>query len=82
MQQTSSSDNMNPFYTPPRDTVFDKYGDLTLKVGEPPTNYQVSSTVLAGASPVFDAMLNGGFMQSGPGIGDWVVRLPADGAKE
>ncbi|KAF6810135.1 nuclear pore protein-like protein [Colletotrichum plurivorum] len=27
-------------------------------------------------------MLNGGFMESGTGIGDWVVRLPAVGAKE
>lgn len=63
-------------------TVFDKNGDLTLRVSEPPADFRVASTALTRASPVFDRMLNGGFSESRTGKGDWVVCLPGDGAEE
>lgn len=39
---------------------------------------KVSSVALAKASRVFKAMLHGGFAESKPSVGEWVVTLPED----
>jgi hypothetical protein len=59
--------------------VFDKRGDLVLEIGEEKTQCLVCSRSVARASPVFDTMLFGGFSESKPASGQWLVRLPDDG---
>ncbi|KAL5615751.1 hypothetical protein FOBRF1_004499 [Fusarium oxysporum] len=60
--------------------VFDPRGDVKLCVGETdPVTLTACSRALARASPVFERMLFGLFMESRPANGgDWVVELPKD----
>ncbi|KAK2690143.1 hypothetical protein QWA68_010925 [Fusarium oxysporum] len=60
--------------------VFDPRGDVKLCVGETdPVTFTACSRALARASPVFERMLFGLFMESRPANGeDWVVELPED----
>ncbi|KAK8112319.1 uncharacterized protein PG998_008776 [Apiospora kogelbergensis] len=44
----------------------------------PPTTFRVCSRALARASPVWRKMLYGGFAESKPKDGDWIVELPDD----
>ncbi|KAB5547309.1 hypothetical protein GE09DRAFT_1242858 [Coniochaeta sp. 2T2.1] len=53
-------------------------GDLWLEIGAPKVRCLVSSSAMAAASPVFRAMLFGGFTESKPADGVWLVRLPDD----
>lgn len=55
--------------------IFDDYGDLRLIVGGDRT-YTVCSRALARASTVFAGMLYGGFAESKPLEGQWVVHIP------
>ncbi|KAK1625482.1 hypothetical protein BDP81DRAFT_328219, partial [Colletotrichum phormii] len=61
---------------------FDDRGDLTLKVGNLEDGdvfeFVICSRALARASPVFRAMLFGGFSESKPEGEAWVVKLPED----
>ncbi|KAI8315812.1 hypothetical protein K4K59_000749 [Colletotrichum sp. SAR11_240] len=60
---------------------FDTRGDLTLKVGGKRSAYDflVCSRTLGRSSPVFQAMLFGGFAESKPADGSaWNVQLPDD----
>lgn len=60
----------------------DKDGDLVLWVGKelpsPTKEYLVCSSAMRRASPVWKKMLFGGFRESKPAEGDWVVALPDD----
>ncbi|KAI8417592.1 hypothetical protein FOFC_00147 [Fusarium oxysporum] len=60
--------------------VFDPRGDVKLCVGQTdPVTFTACSRALARASPVFERMLFGLFMESKPTNGeDWVVELPED----
>lgn len=64
--------------TPTEVKVYDKDGDLILRVGPTETLYQTCSRSLARKSPVFERMLFGKFVESRPAVGDWVVDLPED----
>ncbi|KAE9572324.1 hypothetical protein CGCF415_v013684 [Colletotrichum fructicola] len=64
--------------TPTEVKVYDKDGDLILRVGPTETLYQTCSRSLARKSPVFERMLFGKFAESRPAVGDWVVDLPED----
>ncbi|KAK7450409.1 hypothetical protein Landi51_05480 [Colletotrichum acutatum] len=63
---------------------FDDRGDLTLRVGSLEDGgadvfeFVVCSRALARASPVFRAMLFGGFSESKPEGDTWIVKLPED----
>ncbi|KAK0381341.1 hypothetical protein CLIM01_01310 [Colletotrichum limetticola] len=63
---------------------FDDRGDLTLRVGSLEDgsadvfDFVVCSRALARASPVFRAMLFGGFSESKPEGDIWIVKLPED----
>lgn len=58
---------------------FDDTGELILEVGtSPSTPCRVCPKSLARVSPVFKAMLYGGFAESKSQHGDWVVQLPED----
>ncbi|KXH31764.1 hypothetical protein CSIM01_09439 [Colletotrichum simmondsii] len=63
---------------------FDDRGDLTLRVGNLENGgadvfeFVVCSRALARASPVFRAMLFGGFSESKPEGDTWIVNLPGD----
>lgn len=59
-------------------TSYDEFADLRLEVGTPPVSFMVCSRAMARGSPAFKAMLFGGFAESKPVSGDWVVRLPED----
>ncbi|KAB5562997.1 hypothetical protein GE09DRAFT_1274820 [Coniochaeta sp. 2T2.1] len=59
--------------------VFDDNGDLRLEVGPEKNPMIVCSRAMARASPVFKRMLFGGFKESKPTHGDWVVPLPDEG---
>jgi len=60
-------------------THIDGDGDLQVLVGPEKRNFLVCSKVLARASPVFKAMLFGGFRESKPTDGTpWIVTLPED----
>ncbi|MBE3048682.1 hypothetical protein IMZ48_40525 [Candidatus Bathyarchaeota archaeon] len=63
-------------------SVIDKDGDLVLLVGEeltsPAKEFLVCSSTMRRASPVWKRMLFGGFQESKPAEGDWVVALPDD----
>ncbi|KAF5691945.1 hypothetical protein FDENT_3148 [Fusarium denticulatum] len=63
--------------------VFDPRGDVKLCVGETdPVTFTACSRALARASPVFERMLFGQFMESKPTNGeDWLVELPEDEPK-
>ncbi|OIW30068.1 hypothetical protein CONLIGDRAFT_644092 [Coniochaeta ligniaria NRRL 30616] len=60
--------------------VFDSEGDLRFEVGEGVRKIActVCSRSVARASPVFKTMLFGGFAESKPSEGAWVVQLPED----
>lgn len=60
--------------------MFDPRGDVKLCVGETdPATFTACSGALARASPVFERMLFGQFMESKPTTsGDWLVELPED----
>lgn len=60
--------------------MFDPRGDVKLCVGQTdPVTFTACSRALARASPVFERMLFGLFMESKPTNGeDWVVELPED----
>ncbi|KAK3985188.1 hypothetical protein QBC44DRAFT_251133 [Cladorrhinum sp. PSN332] len=62
------------------DTI-DEDGDLTLVVGPNSREFLVCSRALSRGSPVFKRMLNGGFKESRPASGPWIVTLPEDGDK-
>ncbi|QGI59767.1 hypothetical protein CEK26_001895 [Fusarium fujikuroi] len=66
-----------------KDILFDPRGDIKLCVGEiDPITFTVCSRALARASPVFNCMLFGQFMESEPKNGkDWVIELPEDKPK-
>ncbi|OIW22542.1 hypothetical protein CONLIGDRAFT_675071 [Coniochaeta ligniaria NRRL 30616] len=57
---------------------FDPYGDLRLEIGSDNAACIICSRALSRASPVFKKMLNGGFAESMPSHGEWVVKLPED----
>lgn len=59
--------------------IYDEAGDLTLEMGEARISCLVSSGAMAEASCVFRGMLFGGFSESRPSEGEWVVQLPEDG---
>ena len=63
----------NPLY-------IDVDGDLRLQVGagDEQATLVVCSRALARASPVFKRMLFGGFAESKPAHGEWLVNLPED----
>lgn len=61
----------------PTEIIFDKRGDLRLVFNDQRT-YIVCSRALARASAVFDSMLYGGYAESKPSEGDWVVHLPEE----
>ncbi|KAF5677127.1 hypothetical protein FCIRC_6854 [Fusarium circinatum] len=67
----------------PENIVFDPRGDVKLCVGETdPVTLIACSRALARASPVFERMLFGSFMESKPSNGgDWIVELPEDKPK-
>ncbi|KAK5987386.1 hypothetical protein PT974_11513 [Cladobotryum mycophilum] len=59
--------------------VFDPEGDIILAVGtRPGKEMKVDSNTLCRASPVFQIMLRGNFVEARPGSGEWRVRLPED----
>lgn len=60
--------------------AFDPRGDIKLCVGEPnPVTFTACSRALARASPVFERMLYGRFMESKKSDeGEWIVKLPED----
>jgi hypothetical protein len=60
-----------------RAEIFDGNADLTLVV-DSHWYYKVRASSLAQASPVFRTMLFGGFSESKPAEGEWVVKLPED----
>lgn len=68
--------------SPPQRVTIDEDGDLTLVVGEdlkcPTKEFLVCSSTMRRASPVWKTMLFGGFQESKPAEGQWVVALPAD----
>jgi len=58
---------------------FDDTGELMLEIGTTrATLCRVCPRALARVSPVFKTMLYGGFAESKPEEGDWVVRFPED----
>jgi hypothetical protein len=59
-------------------TYFDRDGDLRLEVGPDNIECVVCPRALSRASPVFKNMLYGGFKESKPSKGEWVVKLPED----
>ena len=63
-------------------SIIDNDGDLVLRVGEectsPTMEFLVCSSTMRRASPVWKKMLFGGFQESKPAEGDWVVALPDD----
>ncbi|KAB5563000.1 hypothetical protein GE09DRAFT_766920 [Coniochaeta sp. 2T2.1] len=59
---------------PEQDITFDQRGDLQLIVNDYHT-FTVCSRALARASPVFDRMLYGGFSETKPLEGEWIVNL-------
>jgi len=59
-------------------TYFDRDGDLTLVVGPDGSECVVCPRALARGSPVFKSMLFGGFSESKPSEGEWIVKLPED----
>jgi hypothetical protein len=63
----------------PDESVFDDHGDLQLIVNET-QSFTVCSRTLARASPTFNYMLYGGFAESRPPRGEWVVHLPDERA--
>ena len=68
---------------PPQQRVtIDEDGDLTLRVGEGLTcqtsELIVCSSAMRRASPIWKKMLFGGFRESKPAEGEWVVALPDD----
>ncbi|KAF5613634.1 uncharacterized protein FTJAE_13884 [Fusarium tjaetaba] len=67
----------------PGNIVFDPCGDVKLCVGETdPVTFTACSRALARASPVFERMLFGQFMESKPSNGeDRLVELPEDERK-
>ncbi|KAK3903709.1 hypothetical protein C8A05DRAFT_14336 [Staphylotrichum tortipilum] len=83
LSQNFVASSPSPHITP---IIIDPLGDLTLLVGadhtdDAPVRIQVSSGALRRASPVFHAMLFGGWRKSRPADGsDWVVDLPDDRA--
>jgi hypothetical protein len=67
----------------PNTISFDERGDLRLEIGDADdergqTSFLVCSRALARTSPVFKAMLFGGYAESKPAHGEWVVQLPDD----
>lgn len=58
--------------------VLDDLGDLRLEVGEHKKAFIVCSRAMARSSPVFRSMLYGGYAESKPTEGQWVVHLPED----
>jgi hypothetical protein len=64
-----------------RTTYFDRDGELKLEIGPNGVECVVCPRALARASPVFKRMLYGGFGESKPSQGDWVVKLPEDNAE-
>ncbi|TDZ61499.1 hypothetical protein CTRI78_v004368 [Colletotrichum trifolii] len=72
--------------------TFEAQGDLVLLVGPTAAPYRVDSRALARVSPVFKAMLHGGFAEAvrppdnggggGGGGSEWTVALPEDGRAE
>ena len=56
-------------------TSFDEFGDLRLDVGESSTSFLVCSRAMARSSPAFRSMLYGGFKESKPPVGKWVLKL-------
>ncbi|KAF5542402.1 hypothetical protein FNAPI_9979 [Fusarium napiforme] len=67
----------------PENIVFDPRGDVKLCVGETDSvTFAACSRALARASPVFERMLFGQFMESKPPNGDdWLVELPENEPK-
>lgn len=55
-------------------TYFDRDGDLRLEVGPDNIECVVCPRALSRASPVFKNMLYGGFKESKPSKGEWVVK--------
>ncbi|KAK1963416.1 hypothetical protein LY78DRAFT_641532 [Colletotrichum sublineola] len=78
--QPSTNANGMPASAAPNElVVYDKDGDLTIRVGSRLRPYRVDSKTLSRSSPVFKRMLFGGFAESRPSDGgDWVVDLPDD----
>ncbi len=76
----ADSSVMGPPATGPPTVYVDRLGDLTLAIGPNKAEFVVCSRALARCSPVFNAMLNGGFKESRPAdTGQpWVVTLPED----
>ncbi|KAH8908602.1 hypothetical protein BR93DRAFT_966659 [Coniochaeta sp. PMI_546] len=64
----------------PKLLVFDPNSDLTFEVGDKTHNVscQVDAKSVARASHVFRRMLFGGFAESKPSEGEWIVSLPED----
>lgn len=62
----------------PAQVIFHPDHDLRLEVrqGQKQASFLVCSRTLATASYVFKRMLFGGFKESKPGIGEWIVSLP------
>jgi hypothetical protein len=60
--------------------VFDSEGDLRFEIGDDmhKVSCKVDSKAVVRASPVFKRMLYGGFVESKPSEGEWVVQLPED----
>lgn len=60
------------------EVIFHPDHDLRLEVreGEKQASFLVCSGTLATASPIFKRMLFGGFSESKPARGEWVVQLP------
>ncbi|KAH8901911.1 hypothetical protein BR93DRAFT_869279, partial [Coniochaeta sp. PMI_546] len=56
----------------------DPDGDLRLEIGPNNVAFIVCSRALCRASPVFKMMLRGGFAESKPTHGEWLVKLPED----
>ena len=65
-------------YAGPSVTYLDPDGDLRLEVGPERTAFMVDSRALARASLVWKRMLFGGFAESRPANGPWVVSFPED----
>ena len=64
-----------------KELVLDPQGDLRLEVGLVPHSFVVDSRSLARVSPVWNAMLLGGWSEARPNNGQaWVVQLPEDDA--
>lgn len=77
---TSSGEQAKPTF-PYKEMVLDPRGDLRLEVGPVPNIFVVDSRSLARVSPVWSAMLLGGWSESRPDNGKvWVVQLPDDDA--